>query len=283
MKTKIAYADEVSNLLFARLKGDESSKIGTFCEKPHEEKCRFCWAETLNMRFGNKLAFDKANRDRIEWMPRINEVGRITKLNAKKPMSEKFPGLPLVVFCCDTFDIFQPSISDLWRDTIFSHYDTLTNLILLVQTTYPARMNHYFSRRYPFEIPAHYRIGMSAGTQDWLDRNLHYLKGVKAAFRYVIFEPLLEKVSFAEYGGFIAGGFSVTASQPIHQVIVGGESGASPRPMRLEWARSLKAECERAGVLFFMKQESKQGGKNYKNFDCFPADLQIRQYRIPRL
>ena len=198
-------------------------------------------------------------------------------LNRRKPISGKFVGLPTVVFCCDTFDIFQPSISDEIRDLVFNYYDTCVNLILLVQTTYPARMNHYFNTRYPSGMPKHYRIGMSAGTQLWLDRNLNYLKGTKAHFRYVIFEPLLEKVSLSEYGGYVPPSFSISGNQPIHQIIVGGESGSRPREMKLEWARSLQNECEAAGVAFFFKQESARGNKNYSKFEMFPLDLQIRE------
>src|SRR6185312_11550581 len=36
--------------------------------------------------------------------------------------------------------------------------------------------------------------------------------------------------------------------------ICGGESGSKARPMELEWARSLKAQCEAGGAAFFFKQ-----------------------------
>lgn len=277
MKTNIEYADEVSNPLMARPIGDESVKIGTFCEKPDAEgTCKNCWAESWNLRFGNKLAFDKSNRDKIEWQFREKEFDRMWRLNAKKPMSDKFPGLPLVVFCCDTFDIFQPSISDEMRDRVFGFYNELKNLTLLFQTTYPAKMSHYLNKLFPY-VADNFRIGISAGTQFWLDKNLRYLKEVRASFRYVIFEPLLEEITFAEYGGFIPAKFSIGGNQPIHQVIVGGESGANPRPMQIDWARRLKRECVAAGVAFFMKQDSKANNKKYKEFNKLPIDLQIRE------
>lgn len=40
----------------------------------------------------------------------------------------------------------------------------------------------------------------------------------------------------------------------LHWVICGGESGSSPRPMPLEWARSLRDQASAAGVAYFMKQ-----------------------------
>jgi protein gp37 len=40
----------------------------------------------------------------------------------------------------------------------------------------------------------------------------------------------------------------------IDWVIVGGESGPGARPMHPDWARSLRDECQAAGVAFFFKQ-----------------------------
>lgn len=48
----------------------------------------------------------------------------------------------------------------------------------------------------------------------------------------------------------------VRISQPprIHWVIAGGESGPGARPMHPEWARSLRDQCQAAGVAFHFKQ-----------------------------
>lgn len=274
-KTSIEYADQVSNPLYARPVGDESVKIGTFCEKPDKEgTCQNCWAEILNLRFGNKIAFDKANRDKIEWKFRAKELNRMAKLNASKPMSEKFAGLPLVVFCFDTFDIFQPSITDTMRDEIFYEYDKMTNLILLVQTTYPAKMSRYFKERYKDCLPSHYWIGMSAGTQEFLDKNARYLLGVKAAKKYVIFEPLLERVSLhfdgcqaCDYTGYLETNTPAGVVQcrccvahlrdetysKLDLVIIGGESNGG-RQCSIDWIRDLVNQCRAANTSVFVKQ-----------------------------
>lgn len=47
----------------------------------------------------------------------------------------------------------------------------------------------------------------------------------------------------------------------IDWVIVGGESGHTPRPMDPDWVLSVQEQVERAGVAFFFKQ---WGGKNKK-------------------
>jgi len=47
----------------------------------------------------------------------------------------------------------------------------------------------------------------------------------------------------------------------IDWVIVGGESGHNPRPMKPEWVLNIKEQCKHAGVPFFFKQ---WGGRNKK-------------------
>jgi protein gp37 len=47
----------------------------------------------------------------------------------------------------------------------------------------------------------------------------------------------------------------------IHWVIVGGESGRTPRPMNPDWVIDIQDQCEQANVAFFFKQ---WGGTNKK-------------------
>ena len=47
----------------------------------------------------------------------------------------------------------------------------------------------------------------------------------------------------------------------IDWVIVGGESGRKPRPMKKQWVKDIKHQCEAAHVAFFFKQ---WGGTNKK-------------------
>ncbi len=198
--TKIEYTDEVSNPLFAKLKNDDNSKAGTFCDKPDAEgTCKNCWAEELNGRFkNNKLKFDKSNRDKIEWIYKDKPMLRLRSLNANKRQSARNSGNPLMVFCCDTFDLFQPSISDELRHRIFDEYDQFTNLTLQIQTTYTPKMANFINARYGRDVPCHYWFGMSAGNQDWFEKNVEYLLSINSTVRYVIFEPLLSEIHLVD-------------------------------------------------------------------------------------
>jgi protein gp37 len=62
-------------------------------------------------------------------------------------------------------------------------------------------------------------------------------------------------------------------------VICGGESGAGCRHFDLEWARSLKKQCDENGIAFFLKQ---LGGFPDKRHDMsqFPEDLRVRDFPV---
>lgn len=68
----------------------------------------------------------------------------------------------------------------------------------------------------------------------------------------------------------------------IDWAIVGGESGPGARPMRAEWVRGIRDQCERAGVCFFFKQwggvqKSKTGRKlDGRTWDDMPERRALR-------
>lgn len=73
---------------------------------------------------------------------------------------------------------------------------------------------------------------------------LFYLMMTPAAKRFISFEPMLGPVEIPIGPG----------TNTIHQIICGGESGPGARPMHPDWVRSLRDQCQAAGVPFFFKQ-----------------------------
>lgn len=67
-----------------------------------------------------------------------------------------------------------------------------------------------------------------------------HLRRVPARVRFLSVEPLLEDLGPLDLDG-------------IDWVIVGGESGPDARPLREEWALSLRNWCRAAGVAFLFK------------------------------
>ena len=90
-------------------------------------------------------------------------------------------------------------------------------------------------------------MGVTVENSDYLYR-IDHLRKISTAIRFLSLEPLLGPLESLDLSG-------------IDWVIVGGESGPNARPMKEEWAVSIKSKCEQAGIPFFFKQ---WGGFNKK-------------------
>jgi protein gp37 len=109
-------------------------------------------------------------------------------------------------------------------------------------------------------------IGASVENQEAADKRIPHLLKVPAAVRFLSCEPLLGPVELpfrCEQCGYTKRDeathgdhhLCVGGKIPgIDWVIVGGESGPGARPMYPDWARSIRDQCEAAGVPFFFKQ-----------------------------
>jgi protein gp37 len=98
-------------------------------------------------------------------------------------------------------------------------------------------------------------IGTSIANQDDADKNIHILRQIPAAVRFLSVEPLIGPVDASIRG--------------IDWVIVGGESGHGARPMHPDWVRSLRDQCVAAKVPFFFKQ--------WGEWAPFPAETAARE------
>lgn len=100
---------------------------------------------------------------------------------------------------------------------------------------------------------------------------VEHLRNTAAAVRFLSVEPLLEDI----------GSFDLTW---VSWVIAGGESGYRARPMKPEWVRSVRDQCESAGVPFFFKQwggvRKKEAGRllDGRTHDGFP---EIERAAVP--
>jgi protein gp37 len=106
-------------------------------------------------------------------------------------------------------------------------------------------------------------LGTSVESSDFLGR-IDTLREVRAAIKFVSFEPLLGSVANADLHG-------------IQWAIVGGESGPRARPMAKEWVDEIEAMCRDFDVAFFFKQwggvRKKATGRHYRDstFDEMPT------------
>lgn len=141
-------------------------------------------------------------------------------------------------------------------------------------------------------------LGTSVEDQRVADERIPHLRKTPAAVRFLSCEPLIGGVDLAVVEGyplaiyreaetvterFMPSGRTairkgrglrkISRCPDIHWVIAGGESGPGFRPMDLDWARSLRDQCVKAGVPFFGKQDS-----GLRSETPLPPDLQIKEF-----
>ena len=144
---------------------------------------------------------------------------------------------PRLVFVNSMSDLFHPDVPEsfivkVWKTMAAGRHHTFQIL-----TKRPERM-HGLADRLPL-LPNVW-LGTSVETSDYLWR-LGELRATRAVLRFASFEPLLGPVTGADLNG-------------IHWAIVGGESGPGARPMKAEWVRAIREQCEEQNVAFFFKQ-----------------------------
>jgi len=97
-------------------------------------------------------------------------------------------------------------------------------------------------------------LGVSAEDQRRADERIPDLLATPAAVRFVSAEPLLGAIRLNEWMAAENTRRLVGAKPGLSWIIVGGESGPGARPMHPDWARSIRDQCQHAGVAFFFKQ-----------------------------
>jgi protein gp37 len=115
--------------------------------------------------------------------------------------------------------------------------------------------------------PANVWIGTSVEDQTRADERIPKLLQIPAKVRFLSCEPLLgpvdittpllkHKFAWCEGVGLSQSAMAsrIDAMPWINWVIAGGESGHGARPMHPDWARSLRDQCQAAGVPFLFKQ-----------------------------
>jgi protein gp37 len=209
--------------------------------------CKFCYAEVMSRRLKAMGVEKYADGFKI----RIHEGALAIPYGWKKPA---------MVFVNSMSDLFHDAVPLEFIQKVFEVMKGCPHLTFQVLTKRSRRLAEVAP-----ELPWSPNIWMGVSVED--TRVMHRiadLRAVPAAIRFLSCEPLIGPLPSMDLSG-------------IHWIIVGGESGAKPRPMKKEWVLDIRDQCQRADVSFFFKQ---WGGRNKKAagrelegevYDGFPA------------
>lgn len=135
-------------------------------------------------------------------------------------------------------------------------------------------------------------LGVSTENQQTADERIPELLRTPARVRFVSYEPALEYVDFTGYLNCTCdadmGTCDICLYGPLHQIIIGGESGRKARPFDLQWARDTVLTCKAAETPVFVKQMGSfawDKGRRVRfkhpkggNMDEWPKELRVREF-----
>lgn len=159
---------------------------------------------------------------------------------------------PRMIFVNSMSDLFHKRVPRSFIDSVFDTMESAGWHTFQVLTKRSSLMRDYICDRYgSARAPDHIWLGVSIEDGTKHSRARH-LSQTPAAIRFLSVEPLIGPVGELPLRG-------------IQWVIVGGESGPGARPMKPEWAQSVRDQCVSRGIPFFFKQwggvHPKSGGR----------------------
>lgn len=245
------------------------------CTKVHEG-CDHCYAETLSKRWkrdiwGNdkpRMEIKSVWNDLRKFQQLAFDAGEVHRVFIGSMMDIFEKPMPLIDSTGQPCMLAgERKITGLLRDTLFENISDgkYPNLMLLFLTKRPSNINKYIPESWKTNPPANVMFGTSPVNQETANKLIPQLLQVKGK-KFISCEPLLgpinlqnirddnghlnvlQGVGFDEQLGWLP------LFSKIDWVIVGGESGHGARPMHPDWARSIRDQCQVAGVPFFFKQ-----------------------------
>lgn len=195
--------------------------------------CKFCYAQVMSRRL-KAMGVDKYENN---FKLTIHEDELNIPYTWKKPK---------VVFVNSMSDLFHKDVPIGFIQKVFKVMKDNPQHVFQVLTKRADLLRYYDSEGY-LDWTHNIWMGVSIENAKVIER-LDLLKKTNARVKFLSCEPLIGPLNKMKLKG-------------IDWVIVGGESGRKPRPMKEEWVMDIKNQCQKADVAFFFKQ---WGGTNKK-------------------
>lgn len=272
-RTNIEWADFSANPIRSRHR--DSGKVGWHCERV-SGGCARCYSATLNKRFGTGLDYAADQTPKVEFF--LDEKCLQSMLTFKPKGPFKNGRTRAAVFPFDMTDVFGSWVPDSWIRRLWDIFRERGDVDWIILTKRSERMREIVPTLSLTPLANVYLL-VSVEDQTQADKRIPDLLATPAAVRGVSAEPLLGPIDFTRiphltgYGASpcsacdgavhldaLEGSMSCPEAcdgptvQGIDGVIVGGESGPKARPCDVSWIRSIKDQCQAAGVPVFVKQ-----------------------------
>lgn len=154
---------------------------------------------------------------------------------------------PRHVFVNSMSDLFHKDIPEEFVRRCFDVMLQVDRHVYQILTKRPARAARFVNIKhrdlFPGGLPGHIWIGTSVESQE-VDYRIRHLMKVDAQIRFLSCEPLIGPLRLSD----------TCFEDGIDWVIVGGESGPNNRDIDPAWVRTIRDECDAAGIAFFFKQ-----------------------------
>ncbi len=171
-------------------------------------------------------------REKKRWGQDPDVVVRSSAKTFYAPLNWK---KPRIIFTCSWSDFFIEE-ADPWREEALDIIKKTPHHTYLILTKRVGRIVDDLSKF------SNIWLGVTVETQDYMGRVACLVIENLAKHKFISAEPLLGPLYFP------------LDHHHIDWVITGGESGPGARPMKPEWALSIRDQCKAAGVPFFHKQ-----------------------------
>ena len=195
--------------------------------------CKFCYAEVMARRL--KAMGQEKYRNGFELT--------LHPQTLQEPYSWKKSKM---IFVNSMSDLFHKDIPIEYIQKVFRVIKENPQHVFQVLTKRADILRYYDSEGW-LEWPHNLWMGVTVESIDVIHR-IENLRNTNARVKFLSCEPLLSPLEDINLKG-------------IDWVIVGGESGRTPRPMKEEWVVDIKEQCQKANVAFYFKQ---WGGINKK-------------------
>ncbi len=220
--------------------------------------CKNCYAERMSKRHKGRFGYPADDPFRVT----LHEDRLKEPLRWRKPKR---------IFVCSMGDLFHEDVAS---EDIVSIFKVMAISIengrshtFMVLTKRPKRLAEFVKAcpQLLARIRENVWFGVSVEDQKTADERIPLLLQTPAAKRFVSYEPALGPVDLKWHLTEPTGNFRtnpITGKRQmeckghglIDWIVCGGESGPGARPMHPDWARSVRDQCEAAGVPFMFKQ-----------------------------